>query len=54
MKNGIIGAGNISGILARKLGAAGQEVRVAKSSGVEGVRAIVREIGSEVVGHDNA
>lgn len=47
MKIGIIGIGNIGGTLARKLSAAGHDVRVANSSGVEGVRAFAREIGAE-------
>lgn len=47
MKIGIIGIGNIGGTLARKLSAAGHEVRVANSSGVEGVRAFAKEIGAK-------
>ncbi|WP_336356130.1 NADPH-dependent F420 reductase [Pseudomonas granadensis] len=47
MKIGIIGTGNIGGVLARKLKAAGHEVRVANSRGVEGVRAFAEEIGVE-------
>lgn len=46
MKIGIIGTGNIGGALARKLSAAGHDVRVANSSGIEGVRAFAREIGA--------
>ena len=49
MKIGIIGVGMIGGVLARKLVAAGHEVRVANSKGVEGVRAIADEIGAEAV-----
>ncbi|SFD31525.1 hypothetical protein SAMN04515619_1393 [Collimonas sp. OK412] len=47
MKIGIIGTGNIGGTLARKLSAAGHDVRVANSSGIEGVRALAHEIGAE-------
>ncbi|MGA4275650.1 NADPH-dependent F420 reductase [Ralstonia nicotianae] len=46
MKIGIIGTGNIGGTLARKLSAAGHDVRVANSSGIEGVRAFAHEIGA--------
>lgn len=46
MKIGIIGTGNIGGVLARKLRAAGHDVRVANSRGVEGVRAFAEEIGA--------
>lgn len=38
MKIGIIGTGNIGGALARKLSAAGHDIRVANSSGIEAVR----------------
>ncbi|MHA6893119.1 NADPH-dependent F420 reductase [Ralstonia pseudosolanacearum] len=47
MKIGIIGTGNIGGALARKLSAAGHDVRVANSSGTEGVRAFAHGIGAE-------
>nr|WP_257722509.1 NAD(P)-binding domain-containing protein [Collimonas pratensis] len=47
MKIGIIGTGNIGSTLARKLSAAGHDVRVANSSGVEGVRVFAHEIGAE-------
>lgn len=46
MKIGIIGIGNIGSTLARKLKAAGHEVRVANSKGPEGVRAFADEIGA--------
>src|SRR6185369_4187614 len=46
MKIGIIGTGNIGGTLARKLSAAGHEVRVANSKGPEGVQAFANEIGA--------
>jgi len=49
MKIGIIGTGNIGGVLARKLRNAGHEVRVANSRGVEGVRAFAEEIGATPV-----
>lgn len=45
MKIGIIGTGNIGGVLAARLRAAGHEVRVANSRGVEGVRAFAEKIG---------
>lgn len=45
MKIGIIGTGNIGGSLARKLRAAGHDVRIANSRGIEGVRAFADEIG---------
>ncbi len=44
MKIGVIGTGNIGGTLARKLSAAGHDVRVANSRGLEGVRAFANEI----------
>jgi len=46
MKIGIIGIGNIGGTLARKLAAAGHEVRVANSKGAEAVRPFAEEIGA--------
>src|SRR5215204_5002852 len=46
MKIGIIGTGNIGGTLARRLSAAGHDVRVANSRGREGVRAFANEIGA--------
>jgi 8-hydroxy-5-deazaflavin:NADPH oxidoreductase len=49
MKIGIIGTGNIGGTLARKLTAAGHEVRVANSRGPDGVRAFAEEIGATPV-----
>lgn len=49
MKVGIIGTGNIGASLARKLSAAGHEVRVANSRGVDGVRQFADEIGAEAV-----
>jgi predicted dinucleotide-binding enzyme len=49
MKIGVIGTGNIGGTLARKLSAAGHDVRVANSRGLEGVRAFADEIGVTAV-----
>lgn len=49
MKIGIIGTGNIGGTIARKLRAAGHDIRVANSGGVSGVRAFADEIGAEPV-----
>ncbi len=46
MKIGVIGTGNIGATLARKLSAAGHDVRVANSRGLEGVRAFADEIGA--------
>lgn len=46
MKIGIIGIGSIGGTLARKLSAAGHEVRVANSKGAEDVRPFADEIGA--------
>lgn len=49
MKIGVIGIGNIGGTLARKLVAAGHQVRVANSKGSEDVRPFADEIGAEAV-----
>lgn len=49
MKIGVIGTGNIGGTLARKLIAAGHQVRVANSKGPEDVRPFADEIGAEAV-----
>jgi 8-hydroxy-5-deazaflavin:NADPH oxidoreductase len=49
MKIGVIGTGNIGGTLARKLSAAGHDVRVANSRGLEGVRAFADEIGATAI-----
>ena len=49
MKIGVIGTGNIGGTLARKLSAAGHDVRVTNSRGLEGVRAFADEIGATAV-----
>lgn len=47
MKIGIIGTGNVGTPLARKFSAAGHEVRVANSRGVDGVRQFADEIGAK-------
>lgn len=49
MKIGIIGTGNIGSTLARKLVAAGHDVRVANSRGIEGARELAAEVGAEPV-----
>jgi predicted dinucleotide-binding enzyme len=49
MKIGIVGIGNIGASLARKLSAAGHEVLVANSRGVDGVRLFAGEIGAKAV-----
>lgn len=49
MKIGIIGIGNIGGTIARKLKAAGHEIRVANSRGPESVRRFADEIGATAV-----
>jgi 8-hydroxy-5-deazaflavin:NADPH oxidoreductase len=45
VKIGIIGAGNIGGTLARKLAAAGHEIKLANSRGPDSIREFAREIG---------
>jgi predicted dinucleotide-binding enzyme len=49
MKIGIIGTGSIGGTIARKLKAAGHEIRVANSRGREGVQGFADEIGAMAV-----
>lgn len=49
MQVGIIGTGNIGGTIARKLSAKGHAVRVANSSGLDGVRKFAKEIGAKPV-----
>jgi predicted dinucleotide-binding enzyme len=49
MKIGIVGTGNIGACLARTLSAAGHDVLVANSRGVDGVRQLAHEIGAEAV-----
>jgi len=46
MNIGIIGTGNIGGTLARKLTAAGHQVRVANSKGREGVSTLAKQMGA--------
>jgi predicted dinucleotide-binding enzyme len=40
----VIGTGNIGGMLARKLSAAGHDLRIANSRGLEDIRAFANEI----------
>jgi 8-hydroxy-5-deazaflavin:NADPH oxidoreductase len=49
MKIGIIGTGDIGDTHASTLSAAGHDVRVANSRGLEGVRAFANEIGATAV-----
>src|SRR3954466_5392705 len=49
MKIGVIGTGHIGGTLARKLCAAGHDVRVANSRGLQGAKAFADEIGATAV-----
>jgi 8-hydroxy-5-deazaflavin:NADPH oxidoreductase len=49
MKIGIIGAGNIGAILARKLAASGHEVKLANSKGPDTIRDLARHIGAAAV-----
>ena len=49
MKIGIIGIGSLGGTIARKLKAAGHEIRVANSRGPEGVQGFADEIGATAV-----
>lgn len=49
MKIGVIGTGNIGGTVASELSAAGHNVRVANSRGLEGVKAFANEIGADAV-----
>lgn len=46
MKVGIIGTGDLGGVIARKIKDAGHHVRVANSRGIEGVRLFANEIGA--------
>jgi 8-hydroxy-5-deazaflavin:NADPH oxidoreductase len=54
MKIGIVGVGNIGGTLARKLVAAGHDVKVANSRGPDSLRDLAREIGASAVAADEA
>lgn len=49
MKIGIIGAGHIGAILARKLGAAGHGIRLANSRGPDSLRALAEATGATAV-----
>lgn len=49
MKIGIIGTGNIGGILASKLVQVGHTVSVANSRGVEGVQIFAEQVGAQAV-----
>jgi predicted dinucleotide-binding enzyme len=46
LKIGVIGIGQIGGVVARELAASGHEVRIANSRGVEAVREVADEIGA--------
>ncbi|NTG50356.1 NAD(P)-binding domain-containing protein [Agrobacterium rhizogenes] len=54
MKIGIIGAGNIGAILARKLGAAGHEIKLANSKGPESIRDLAAEVGATATTKEDA
>jgi 8-hydroxy-5-deazaflavin:NADPH oxidoreductase len=49
MKIGLIGAGNIGAILARKLAAAGHAIRIANSRGPDSLRALAQATGAQAV-----
>ncbi|WP_326519806.1 NADPH-dependent F420 reductase [Xanthomonas euroxanthea] len=49
MKIGIIGTGNIGGTLARKLRAAGHQIHLANSRGIDGMRELAQTIGATPV-----
>lgn len=49
MKIGIIGTGKIGGTIARKLKAAGHEIRLANSRGADSVRCFADEVGATAV-----
>lgn len=54
MKIGIIGAGNIGELLAKKLAAAGHEVRLANSRGPESLQDVVRGTSIQAVAKEDA
>jgi predicted dinucleotide-binding enzyme len=54
MKIGIIGAGNIGAILARKLGAAGHEIKLANSKGPESIRELAADVGATATTKEDA
>jgi predicted dinucleotide-binding enzyme len=54
MKIGIIGAGNIGAILARKLAAAGHEIKLANSKGPEMIRDLAADVGATATTKEDA
>lgn len=54
MKVGIIGAGNIGSTLARKLAAAGHEIKLANSKGPESIRDLAAEVGATATTREDA
>lgn len=54
MKIGIIGAGSIGGTIARKLSAAGHEVKLANSKGADAIRQLATELGARGVSKEDA
>ncbi len=54
MKIGIIGAGNIGAILARKLAACGHDVKLANSKGPQSIEKLAQEIGAKAVSKEDA
>jgi predicted dinucleotide-binding enzyme len=54
LKIGIIGTGSIGSTLARKLAAAGHEVKIANSRGPGSLADLAKEIGAQAVARDNA
>ena len=54
MKIGIIGAGNIGGTIARKLAAAGHEVKLAAARGPDAIREQAETIGATPVAVEDA
>ncbi|ANL37027.1 NADPH-dependent F420 reductase [Rhizobium phaseoli] len=54
MKIGIIGAGNIGAMLARKLAAAGHGVKLANSKGPDTIRELAGDIGAAAVSKEEA
>ncbi|MBM7046190.1 NADPH-dependent F420 reductase [Rhizobium lusitanum] len=54
MKIGIIGAGNIGATLARKLSAAGHEIKLANSKGPESIRGLAADVGATATTKEEA
>ncbi len=54
MKIGVIGAGNIGATLARKLAAAGHEIKLANSKGPESIRELAAEVGATATTKEDA